>query len=161
VKLCLACHEDVTTTTDQTLLHTPVRNGECLKCHSPHYSSKENMLSKNFENEDGYVKNVESSFELCLSCHTPMKESKFRNGEKNLHETHIKAKFNDKERGCVVCHEVHKSTQHMLIRTKFTYKGFTVPIKFTQVPNGGTCMTACHSTKGYDRVTPVVNKEGR
>jgi predicted CXXCH cytochrome family protein len=161
VDLCLKCHADIVATNDKNLLHTPVRKGECLKCHSPHYASHENLLEKKHENEEGYVKNVEDSFQLCFSCHSPMKNSNFRNGEKNLHNTHVLTKFNGSERGCIVCHAVHVSTQHMLIQTKFTYKKFTLPIVYKKTENGGNCTTACHSNKGYDRVSPVANKEGR
>lgn len=159
VPLCIECHEEYSfaDVENKNLLHTPVKKGECLKCHSAHYSSQGDLLEKVYEGEDGYVKNVESSFQLCFSCHDPAKTTQFRNGEVNLHTFHTQAKFNDKLHGCSVCHEVHKSSQQMLIRTKFNYKGINVPIKFTKTEKGGNCATACHKELGYDRISPITN----
>jgi predicted CXXCH cytochrome family protein len=160
-KLCVKCHAITVATNDLSLLHTPVQKGECLKCHSVHYGDHDKLLLKNHEREDGYVKNVEDSFQLCFSCHSPMKKSNFRNGDKNLHNSHILSKFNGSQRGCIVCHAVHVSTQQMLIQTKFNYKKFSLPIVYKKTENGGNCTTACHSNKGYDRITPTSNNEER
>jgi predicted CXXCH cytochrome family protein len=160
--LCAKCHEEITANKDKGSLHTPVRNGDCLKCHSPHYAAKENLLDKTFESES-YVKNAEQSFQLCFSCHGPFRSTKFRNGENNLHTLHVLNKDlnKDKERGCAICHEVHGSTQELQIRTSFTYKKVKLPIAFNKLLNGGTCTTACHGKKDYDRMSAVINKEGR
>jgi predicted CXXCH cytochrome family protein len=163
VELCLKCHEEIMATKAKGSLHTPVKNGECLKCHSPHYGAKENLLDKTYD-PDTYVKSVEASFQLCFSCHTPFKNTGFRNGNKNLHELHIlnKEKSKDgKERGCIVCHAVHGSKQPLQIQSSFTYKKMTLPLVFEKQTNGGNCTTACHGKKEYDRVSPVTNKEGR
>jgi predicted CXXCH cytochrome family protein len=162
--LCAKCHEEITANKDKGSLHTPVRNGDCLKCHSPHYAPQENLLNKTYESES-YVKSSEKSFQLCFSCHSPFRTTKFRNGENNLHSLHVLNKDlnlnKDKERGCAICHEVHGSTQELQIRTSFTYKKIKLPIDFKKLENGGTCTTACHGKKDYDRITAVLNKEGR
>jgi predicted CXXCH cytochrome family protein len=161
--LCSKCHEENFENKDKGSMHTPVKNGECLKCHSQHYSEKESLLSKTYEPES-YVAKAEASFALCFSCHAPFKNTKFRNGENNLHTLHILAKDkakDNKERGCAICHDPHRSSQEMLIRTSFAYKKVKLPIAFQKLVNGGNCTTACHGKKDYDRINAVVNKEGR
>ena len=158
--LCVKCHDEIMVLKEKGSLHTPVKNGQCLKCHSPHYSAKENMLDKTYD-PDTYVASVEKSFELCFSCHSPLRTTKFRNGEKNLHELHVLNKGKDKQRGCSTCHEVHGGAQAMQIRSNFAYKKMSLPIAFQAEMNGGNCTTACHGKKEYDRVSPIVNKEGR
>ena len=161
VELCSKCHDEITsmieTSKTKGSMHTPAKNGECLKCHSPHYSEMENMLSKSYD-VDGYVKNVEKSFKLCFSCHKPLETTQFRNGEKNLHALH--GNFKDKEIekfiGCAVCHETHGSTQDMQIRKDFTYKKTKLKMTYVKVVNGGNCTTTCHAPKEYDRINPIV-----
>ncbi len=158
--LCMKCHDEITKMEPKGSLHTPVKNGDCLKCHSPHFSAKENLLDKTYEGET-YVKNVGDSYQLCLSCHSPMRSTKFRNGDKNLHELHIINKIKGKDRGCSTCHDVHGSSQEMQIRTSFNYNKINLPLTFQKLENGGNCTTACHGKKDYDRISPAINKEGR
>jgi hypothetical protein len=86
---------------------------------------------------------------------------KFRNGKTNLHTLHIQSKSNGKEHGCSNCHDPHSSTQEMQIRTSFIHNKFSLPLTYLKQANGGSCTTACHGKKDYDRVTPIINKEGR
>lgn len=159
--LCAKCHEEIFENKEKGSMHTPAKNGDCLKCHSQHYGEKENLLNKTYEMES-YVASVEKSYQLCFSCHTPFRSTKFRNGENNLHTTHVLNKDKDgKERGCAVCHDPHRSSQDMQIRTVFIYKKVKLPISFVKLPNGGNCTTACHGKKDYDRMSAVINKEGR
>jgi len=161
--LCSKCHEEIFENKDKGSMHTPARNGECLKCHGQHYGEKEFLLNKTYEMES-YVVNTEKSFQLCFSCHSPFRSTKFRNGENNLHSLHVLNKDKEKdgkERGCTVCHDPHRSSQEMQIRTSFTYKKVKLPILFQKLPNGGNCTTACHGKKDYDRMSPAINKEGR
>ena len=161
VALCAKCHEEITsmieTSKTKGSMHTPAKKGECLKCHSPHYSEMENMLSKSYD-VDGYVKNVEKSFKLCMSCHKPLETTQFRNGEINLHALH--GNFKDKEIekfiGCAVCHDTHGSTQEMQIRKDFSYKKTKYKITYLKEINGGNCTTSCHTPKNYDRINPIV-----
>lgn len=160
--LCAKCHGEIYENKEKGSMHTPAKNGECLKCHSQHYSEKEYLLNKTYEMES-YVDNTEKSFQLCLSCHTPFRVTKFRNGDNNLHTSHVlnKDKSKNKERGCAICHDPHRSSQELQIRTSFSYKKVKLPIAFQKLENGGTCTTACHGKKDYDRMSPVINKEGR
>lgn len=158
--LCLSCHKEIIQTKDKGSLHTPVKNGECLQCHFPHYSKMEKLLDKTYEPAT-YVFSTEKSFQLCFKCHSPLQTTNFRNGEKNLHVLHVLSKFNNNERGCATCHDPHGSTQEMQIRNNFSYKNNLLPIIFQKQTNGGNCTTACHGKKDYDRLTPFQNKEGR
>lgn len=160
--LCAKCHEDIYENKNKGSMHTPAKNGDCLKCHSHHYSEKENLLSKTYD-MDSYVSSVEKSFQLCFSCHAPFRVTKFRNGENNLHTLHTfnKDRDKDKERGCGICHDPHRSSQEMQIRTSFKYKKVKLPMAFQKLANGGSCTTACHGKKDYDRMNSVINKEGR
>lgn len=157
--LCSSCH-DVAEMKPKGSMHTPVKNGECTGCHSPHYGSNVKLLNATYE-PGGYVKNAESSFQLCLSCHDLGSMIQFKNGSINLHNLHITKKMDGLERGCSVCHVPHGSSQEMQIRTSFTYNKISVPMTFIKNKNGGSCTVACHGKKDYDRVTPVTNKEGR
>lgn len=159
-KLCAKCHEEIYENKEKGSMHTPAKNGDCLKCHSQHYGANENLLSKTYEMES-YVDSAEKSFQLCFSCHAPFRITKFRNGDNNLHTLHVQNKDKNKERGCTICHDPHRSSQEMQIRTSFVYKKVKLPIAFQKNVNGGTCTTACHGKKDYDRINPVINKEGR
>lgn len=157
VKLCSSCHEDTIAPKENGSIHPPVEKGECLKCHSQHYASKEGLLEKNFEGGEEQVKNIEKSFELCLSCHNPFKATQFRNGQKNLHESHTLIKDNAKKRSCSVCHDVHVSSQKKLIKTSFKYKKAMTKIAYAANDQGGNCTTTCHDKRGYNRVNPIEN----
>ena len=158
--LCIGCHKYTTEIKANGSLHTPVKKGECLKCHSPHFGVYKNLLDKNYQ-ADTYVPNAAESFQLCFSCHDPMKTTKFRNGEKNLHDLHVLNKAKGSDRGCSTCHSVHGANQEMQIANSFSYKTLSLPIIFIKQTNGGNCTTACHGLKNYDRINPVTNKEGR
>lgn len=168
--LCLRCH-DKTITTDstrirnikQTLsraksLHPPVEAGGCVSCHNPHFSEKRRLLIGNFSSEQ-YVKPTADNFELCLMCHdTDLLEAgttefgtSFRNGTKNLHFVHVNG---DKGRNCTMCHDVHGAVNDRLIVDRLKFGSWEMKIDFKTTGNGGTCLTACHIEKTYDRTIP-------
>jgi predicted CXXCH cytochrome family protein len=165
--LCLRCH-DKTIVNDsmrirnisQTLsraksIHQPVEQGGCVNCHNPHFSEKRALLIGNFPSEQ-YIKASTDNLELCFMCHdtdllekaTTEAGTNFRDGTKNLHFVHLSG---DKGRNCTMCHDVHGAANDRLIVDKLKFGSWEMKISFTASGNGGSCLTACHSEKKYDR----------
>ncbi|HAZ13740.1 MAG: hypothetical protein A2X86_10120 [Bdellovibrionales bacterium GWA2_49_15] len=177
--LCLDCHKQGVKTEDgRTLksftqelaknrtIHSPVDGEEdCTTCHMPHASAIRKLLKDEFgENYDEFS---EKKFALCFTCHsvdlvTAAKTSDatgFRNGDVNLHNFHIIA--TPKNRGCGTCHEIHSSKNPTLIKDHMPYKDYKLPQTYKKMPEGGSCVTACHGLKVYDRKKPFANSKGR
>jgi predicted CXXCH cytochrome family protein len=167
--LCLNCH-DKTIKTDsikirnikQVLLNAKsihqAIGGGCVTCHNPHFSEKRTLLTGSFPS-DQYVKSTRENFELCFMCHdTDLLEAQstefgtnFRNGKKNLHYVHING---DKGRNCTMCHDVHGAANERLITDKLRFGSWEMKISFSTTEKGGSCLTACHSERKYDRTIP-------
>ncbi|MBI2520017.1 MAG: cytochrome c3 family protein [Bdellovibrio sp.] len=178
-KLCLSCHDQGIKTADgRTLksfkqeiakdrtIHSPVDEGEdCSTCHLSHASVQRKLLKDEFG--EYYDEFSEKKFALCFTCHdadlvTEAKTSKateFRNGEVNLHNFHVMA--NPKNRGCGMCHEVHSSKNPTLIKDHVPYKDYKLPQTYKKMADGGSCVTACHGLKVYERKKPFTNPKGR
>ncbi|MEK6625221.1 MAG: cytochrome c3 family protein [Bdellovibrionota bacterium] len=178
-KLCLDCHNQGIKTEDgRTLksftqeiakdrtIHPPADEEEdCANCHLSHASGFRKLLKDEFG--EYYDEFSEKKFALCFSCHgadlvTEAKTSKatdFRNGETNLHNLHVLA--SPKNRGCGMCHEVHSSKNPTLIKDHVPYKDYKLPQMYKKMPDGGSCVTACHGLKVYDRKKPFTNSKGR
>ncbi|MGZ3650766.1 MAG: cytochrome c3 family protein [Bdellovibrionota bacterium] len=168
--LCLSCHgKQVKKKDGETLIavgrqlsespvqHKPFHEGRCSECHDQHGSSAHRFLRKPFSDTDPA---------LCLGCHKESAFSaasgaatQFRNGDENLHYFHLHQQ--NQTISCKSCHEVHAGTQPKLIRTQFTFNGWQVPIQFAKTPSGGTCTSACHGEKKYDRIEASHNNAGR
>jgi predicted CXXCH cytochrome family protein len=168
--LCLKCH-DRTIKSDSVRIrninqvlskaksiHPPVEQGGCVNCHNPHFSEKRALLIGNFPSGQ-YVKATTDIFELCFMCHdTDILDAKktetgtnFRNGKTNLHFVHING---DKGRNCTMCHDVQGSANEKLIMDRLKFGNFEMKIKFTPSEKGGSCLTACHGEKKYNRSSP-------
>jgi predicted CXXCH cytochrome family protein len=165
--LCLKCHNKtirndsiVISNIGQIIsrarsIHPPVETGGCVTCHNPHFSENRALLIGSFP-KGQYLKAEASSFELCFMCHdTDLLEAKttefgtnFRNGTTNLHYIHING---DKGRNCTMCHDVHGAQNMKLIRDRLRFGSWEMRIIFTGDENGGSCLTACHSEKKYNR----------
>lgn len=168
-EICSSCHKKAILTSrgkkifsiemwnQKPHLHKPVKEGKCLKCHDVHGSENENTLKGQFSAK-AYLPLKEISGSICFDCHFPSlvqlenvtsRTTRFHDRGKNLHNLHVlKTK---KKRNCQACHEVHGSNHPFLIKDAFYYKGILLPIKFAKTERGGTCTTACHSRKSYDR----------
>jgi len=81
-------------------VHKPVGDGECLKCHRPHYSREENLL-------------LADSPAICEGCHE--KENKV------FMQRHGNIPFRDGN--CTSCHESHSSKNKGLLH-KILHKPF-------------------------------------
>jgi predicted CXXCH cytochrome family protein len=167
--LCLNCHDKTIrkdtvrirnikqVLTNAKSVHAAI-DGGCVTCHNPHFSEKRTLLTGSFPS-GLYVKSVRENFELCFMCHdTDLLEAQstefgtnFRNGKKNLHFVHING---DKGRNCTVCHDVHGAANEKLISDKLRFGSWEMKINFNTAENGGSCLTACHSERKYDRTIP-------
>ncbi|MCF6364762.1 MAG: OmpA family protein [Bacteroidales bacterium] len=165
--LCLNCHnKKIDTETKQIenikeklnnakYKHAPIEDG-CAVCHNPHASNNTALLNGAFP-EGEYTKASVESFELCFNCHdTDLLEKEFsstatnfRNGEQNLHFTHING---DKGRTCNICHDVHASKNKFLIKKRVNFGTWNMPMNFILKENGASCRTGCHTEKKYTRV---------
>ena len=86
---CLACHQDVRRQDGARPLHTPVREGKCLGCHTAHKSSRPALIRPAAE-------------KLCLDCHAL---------DEIATETHPDIRRGD----FLLCHAGHSSPREHLL----------------------------------------------
>lgn len=98
-KLCVTCHTDKTDPFARSLnmsMHEPVATGMCVKCHHPHKSPRQYMLTGKNSND------------MCATaCHT----------DDGFQET--PAHTEDKDRDCLECHNPHIGKTAKLLRSDF------------------------------------------
>jgi predicted CXXCH cytochrome family protein len=93
-QVCLDCHSDLAEKLKGKFVHTPVKTGNCVGCHSPHTSTHGKLLSA-------------SPGALCLTCHAKVIPEKAVSGHKVAVEGN-----------CVKCHDPHGSgNKANLLRT--------------------------------------------
>jgi len=159
MNLCLDCHKDLIKKT-QTVLHGPIKDGQCTPCHDPHGTPNEKLLIKPYTTEF-YVSYSDNEFQFCFSCHnrdllrfpTTSFATGFRDGNKNLHYLHINRK--DRGKSCKVCHVVHAGENPKLLAEKVPFGKWSLPLKFVKTETGGSCAPGCHQPYAYDRKTPA------
>ena len=172
-ELCIKCHSEeqkadngrivpaiAKKLKDLKFVHKPVAS-KCISCHQPHGSQNENLLELTIT-KDFYSTFQESNFKLCMDCHEPAlatnvhtkTDTEFRNGLDNLHFVHS-VQRGAKGLNCLVCHDVHAASQARIMRDSYVFDKVQVPLKFEKTKSGGTCATACHSPKTYDRTITV------
>lgn len=88
-KLCLTCHETFSATMKKKHIHTPLAEGDCTGCHSPHAADHGKLLAKD-------------SSQICFSCHDDM----IPPGAASSHLAVSKGE-------CVTCHDPHASDYKM------------------------------------------------
>jgi predicted CXXCH cytochrome family protein len=167
--LCLACHNRVLETGNgkiENMLtflqknpngHGPVKENDCVTCHSPHGSDHWRMLVRYYPKEF-YASYSDGRYALCFSCHDvtafterlTTKTTGFRDGDRNLHFLHVKKLA--KGRTCRACHEVHADNGRPFhVKETVQFSEWAMPIGFTTLPNGGSCAPGCHGEKRYSR----------
>jgi len=166
--LCLSCHDReqdapsgkvqnvkgwLQTHTD---LHGPIRQQDCVGCHSPHDSEHFRLLRKDYP-ETFYSPYEPKNYELCFTCHEPdlakvertATVTGFRDGDLNLHFLHVNR--TEKGRTCRACHEAHSSTVPKHLRETVPFGDWQMPVGYTQTADGGRCAPGCHLPKTYSR----------
>lgn len=158
---CLECHgglleggEDVPADVDSDS-SAKRGHGECTDCHSVHGPSGHGALIGEFP--DGvYARFHEDAYSLCFECHpeegmtSPVTTATmFRDGERNLHRVHVVEPL--RGRTCRICHDVHGSARHALLRKSFPYgKGqWNLPIDLEITAERRTCAPGCHNSRSY------------
>ncbi len=175
VELCLSCHDREYNDSNGKLAnmkavlannsdrHGPIKQGDCAACHNPHGSSNFRMLREYFP-PVFYASYNPDNYKLCFMCHQKTIASEertttltnFRNGDHNLHFVHVNKLV--KGRTCRACHDPHATNNPKHIRDSVPFGSWNLPINYSKTPTGGRCMPGCHSSRGYDREKPVVNK---
>jgi predicted CXXCH cytochrome family protein len=160
--VCYVCHTEMGAQVSSAKnLHGPVQQNDCYACHDPHGSNYTKILKKNFPSTF-YMPYKTENYAMCFDCHNKdiainqftTKLTDFRNGDTNLHYLHVNK--DPKGRSCKACHEMHAGNQEKHIRKEVPFgKKWTLPIEFTQTPDGGRCVVGCHKPKDYNRVAPV------
>jgi len=163
-EVCFSCHKKTKELIAGSIYrHGPIRINDCTGCHLAHGSDNKNLLQAPFTEEYQSDFNI-NNYALCFNCHDQnmfiTEDSDnitgFRNGNENLHYLHV----NTKGANCITCHDIHASNQEMNIREKIPVsKNFTIALKFTKTPAGGSCMDSCHQQREYNRTNPVIHQQ--
>ncbi|MFH1321654.1 MAG: cytochrome c3 family protein [Bacteroidota bacterium] len=103
--LCYSCHDEKNIKKN---VHPPLKDGNCMTCHSAHASSEEKLL-------------LLEGRKLCLNCHN---KSTSKEGEKvsNIKQLLKKSKIIHgviEGDGCVPCHNPHDSENPFLLISPF------------------------------------------
>ncbi len=157
--LCFSCHTDMNEyVSAQEFKHGPVIEGDCNACHDPHGSENFRILRKNFP-EEFYMPYETDNYAICFQCHNQdlalnaktKTLTDFRDGDRNLHFLHVNKE--KKGRSCKACHQVHASSQAKHIRESVPFGkiSWELPVTYTKLENGGSCVVGCHSPKEYNR----------
>ena len=173
IELCLQCHNKLIKTdtrllsnikmklTKSDVVHGAIELDGCEGCHLSHSSIFPSLLQDAFP-AGNYAPSQPDSFALCFICHdselmnTKITETgtNFRNKDQNLHYVHING---EKGRNCKDCHDMHGSQSEHLIAGEVLFGNWEMPMIYEVVENGGSCLTGCHSKKGYDRNKFILN----
>jgi predicted CXXCH cytochrome family protein len=139
--------------------HMPFGIGMCGMCHEPHASDNHRLLSGPYP-ANFYTDYAEDKY-FCFGCHDAkafaeprtLTDTKFRNGNLNLHYRHVNR---DKGRTCRACHDHHAARSDKLIRDQVPFGERHIQIRdFQLTETGGQCGPTCHALVSYDRFTPV------
>jgi predicted CXXCH cytochrome family protein len=113
-ELCITCHEGLT---NQKVVHTPARNGNCTGCHSPHASSFKKLL-------------ITDKKKICLNCHNKSvsADSKpvINMAELVENRKYLHAALTG---GCMTCHLSHTSDFPKLLNAAFPAGNYSPAIK--------------------------------
>jgi len=120
-ELCFSCHEDFKKELDPLPNKHEALKAEnsCTACHSPHSSDEKNLLGSEQK-------------KLCLSCHN---KDVTASGEKAVNIKKLLA--NSKvihppaEKGCVVCHQPHASSNNYLLISAFPKGNYAPAVRDT------------------------------
>ena len=125
---CFKCHKKNKILSGKNI-HTPLKKGECAKCHMAHVSRYDNLLKQ-------------KPGKLCIGCHKKLLDK--IKGDKVIHAPVEK-------KACVRCHDTHSSNNKALLKEKPAklciqcHKEVNKKYKFSHLPfRKGNCLK-CHS----------------
>jgi predicted CXXCH cytochrome family protein len=113
-QLCITCHDVVS---NKKMVHSPVNNGNCTVCHSPHSSSFKKLL-------------ITDKKKICLNCHN-RSLSKDNKPVVNMVELIQTRKYLHEalNGGCTSCHLPHASDYPHLLNAAFPAGNYSPAIK--------------------------------
>ncbi len=175
--LCLSCHTEPIKSENATLLgigklladstspHGPIRDRDCVACHSPHGGENFRLLTDAYP-EKFYSPFGEDEYALCFGCHDVEafedeetdEFTAFRNGERNLHHLHVNREV--KGRTCRACHDPHAGLGAKHMAKTVPFGSWSLPINYSSTDTGGSCQPGCHKRYRYDREEAVTNLPG-
>jgi DmsE family decaheme c-type cytochrome len=141
-KVCFDCHGEFQEKLKASIVHAPVKTGECSGCHSPHTSAHGKLLSA-------------SPSDICTTCHADIIPAKAA----STHKVAVEGK-------CVTCHDPHASnTKGLLIKAGndlcvscHKAVGDTVAkAKFKHMPVSDNCLS-CHNPHGSAQARHLLTK---
>jgi predicted CXXCH cytochrome family protein len=169
--LCLGCHDReydsprgrignvAQTMRTARFGHFPAQAGMCQACHAPHGGVRPRLLTGEYPIEP-YREFRAGAFALCGTCHAvstlaaaESDSTRFRQGRRNLHAVHLREP--GRNRTCFVCHDPHAADNAHKVRAAVPFGAWMLPIGFRATESGGTCASACHEPRAYDRTVPV------
>lgn len=134
-QVCLGCHAELAEKLKGKFVHTPVKTGNCVGCHSPHTSMHGKLLSA-------------SPGALCLTCHPKVIPEKAVSG----HKVAI-------EGNCVKCHDPHASPNKsnlvrigndLCVSCHKAVGDQVVKASFKHAPVSSDCLS-CHNPHASDK----------
>jgi predicted CXXCH cytochrome family protein len=142
-EICLTCHVTFKETLKKKFIHTPLAEGDCTGCHSPHTSDHEGLMAAD--------PNV-----ICSTCHDDIAPA----GAVSTHQVVAEGK-------CVLCHDPHASDHKMnLIKAGSAlcfecHKNLGEQIadnKFPHAPVTKNCLT-CHNPHASEAKAKLLTDE--
>ena len=140
-KVCVDCHPDFAEKLKSKFVHTPVKAGECVGCHSPHASDHGKLLSV-------------PTNSICLTCHDGVIPPK----AVSTHKVVI-------EGNCVKCHDPHasnnkanllKAGNDLCVSCHKAIGDAVAKVKFKHMPVSDGCLN-CHNPHASDKSPKLLN----
>lgn len=138
-KLCFGCHDKKNYS--KAVIHRPVADGLCERCHNPHVAKYKGLLQKEVAT-------------LCFSCHRNI--GKTVNKTMNVHKPVLEGQ-------CVACHDPHSSPVKGLLRENNQkdvcvkcHEKLANKTAFTHQPFAKGECSACHQPHQSERLYLLV-----
>jgi predicted CXXCH cytochrome family protein len=133
-RICLTCHTAFAEKLKNSFVHTPLKEGKCIGCHSPHTSSHGKLLAAD-------------TSKICATCHGSMIPDKAKSSHKvvaeggcvKCHDPHAAPnKFNLRLAGNALCLDCHKELGEAIDKAKRKHKPVTAGCLTCHDPHGST-----------------------
>lgn len=158
-ELCARCHAELgRRLRESRYRHSALDHDGCGACHLPHGGDHVDLLKNVVFVSDPISGPRIDIAALCWRCHDRRLEletqvvgfTRFRDGNRNLHEVHVGQR---KGRKCAACHEAHAADQpfHLRSQVPFGTGGWMLPLNFSEARDGGSCVVGCHRAQSYSR----------